>query len=233
MSRFSLVVSSLLSLAALTGRARADTTTAYTVDFSSVSSYVWRGTQLSASRLEPTLQPSAELDLVGLGGGTLALNAWSSLSTTGATTGFELDPTVSYLHRVGPLTVVGSYAVYVLKESDPHDAMHEVGALVRRDGATTPFAGVAVDPVRTHGGYVYAGVQHDETVGRTTLRAKVQVGGSRYEMQPAGLQDVTGQLAAIVPLSGGAYVAASGFVAYSGQSEEVYPWLQLSVGVSR
>jgi hypothetical protein len=111
--------------------------------------------------------------------------------------------------------------------------MHELGLQVRKDGPTMPFAGVAVDPIRTKGYYAYAGVQHDEPVGKATVRGRLNVGASAYDMMPASLQDVTAQLTGIYPLGGGAYVSASGFAAYAGRDQKVYPWMAVSVGVAR
>ncbi len=209
----------------------------YTVEAASVSSYVWRGDLLSADQVAPAIQPYGELDIgiPALANGTLALGLWTSRNVTD-TAAQEIDPYAAYTIPVGPTAVRVGYAAYVLPSAEPKDTMHELSLQVTatRWEAFAPFAGVAVDPIRTKGAYAFAGASYTQAVGAGSLVGTVNVGASRYEMLPADLQDVTATARGSYPVgSAGLYVAATAAAGYSGRSGEVHPYGGLSVGLSR
>jgi len=218
--------------------APSETSVHYTVEATSVSSYVWRGSLLSADRATPAVQPYGEIDIdiPKAGNGRLAVGVWTSRFVTGDTTAQEIDPYVWYQQPIGDFLVRAGYTVYVLPDADPKDAMHELLGQVSwlATPTLTAFTGVAVDPIRTKGAYGFAGATYARTFGASTLTATGNVGGSRYEMQPADLQDVTLTVREQYAVGdAGFYLAATGATTYSGRERTMYPYLGLSVGITK
>jgi hypothetical protein len=222
---------------AVAGVAQADDMkVGYTVELASVSSYVWRGDRLSTGAVEPLVQPYGEVRISGVGGGTISAGLWTSRALTEDEAGQEIDPYLAYTRVAGPLQARAGYAVYLLPALDPVDVMHELSLQLDLIGVlpVTPYAGVAVDPIRTDGGYAYGGVAYSVARGPLTLTAKLNVGASDYAANDPSLQDVTVSGTGSWAINEhGVYAAATIADAWSGRAEENYPYAGVSVGIAR
>lgn len=213
-----------------------DMAVGYTVELASVSSYVWRGDRLSTGSVEPLVQPYGEVRVSGVGGGTVTAGLWTSRALTEDEAGQEIDPYLAYTRVVGPLQARAGYAVYLLPALEPVDTMHELSLQLDLIGVlpVTPYAGIAIDPVRTDGGYAYGGVTYSVSRGPLSLTAKLNVGASDYHMSDPSLQDVTvSGIGAWTLNEHGVYASATVADAWSGRAEENYPYAGVSVGIAR
>ncbi|HVV81632.1 MAG TPA: hypothetical protein VHE35_01090 [Kofleriaceae bacterium] len=219
----------------LAGRARAEPLDVdYAVDVTTVSAYVWRGELMSPAALAPAAQPYVELGLSPLHGGRLAAGAWTSAFLGARDPAYELDPYLSYAAPCGPTTITAGYAVYLQTAGGPAVTMEEASLQVALDGhRVTPSAGVATDLVVTESWYAWAALAHQADLGPLTLATRLEVGASDGRMVEAALQDATLSARGSLPLGGGAYVAATGAVAYAPRSDRWTPTLAMSVGVAR
>lgn len=236
---FRILFSSLvLASSVASADSTAETSVHYTVEATSVSSYVWRGSLLSEGRAAPAVQPYGEVDVdvPSLHDARVAAGVWTSRLVTGDTTAQEIDPYLWVQVPMGDFAVRGGYTAYVLPDLEPKDAMHEFLGQVSWSAtpALTAVAGVAVDPIRTRGAYGFAGAAYVRTLGRTTLTTSANVGASDYAMQPANLQDVTLLARGVYSVNdAGMYVALTAVAAYSGRAEQVYPYLGLGLGIAK
>jgi hypothetical protein len=213
-----------------------DMAVGYTLELASVSSYVWRGDRLSTGAVEPLVQPYGEVRITGVGGGTVTAGLWTSRALTEDEAGQEIDPYLAYVRQVGPLQARASYAVYLLPALDPVDVMHELGLQLDLIGVlpVTPYVGVAIDPIRTDGGYAYGGVTYSVARGPLSLTAKLNVGASDYAANEPSLQDVTVSGTGSWALTEhGVYASATIGDAWSGRADENYPYAGVSVGIAR
>jgi hypothetical protein len=208
----------------------------FTVEVTSVSSYVWRGDRLSSDGMRPLLQPYAEVAISSVGPGSLTFGLWSSSALAEDSVAQELDPYVSYTVPAGPLALKAGYAVYILPEADVVDSMHEFSlqATTEWEFPVKLYLGAAVDPIRTEGWYGFGGATLAFAAGPVNFSTALNVGGSDYAAVATSLQDVTLSSRASYGLGdSGMYVAASAAAAYSGRAEELYPYAGLSFGISR
>lgn len=208
----------------------------FTVEVTSVSSYVWRGDRLSSDGMRPLLQPYAEVAISAVGPGSLTVGLWSSSALAEASVAQELDPYVSYTVPAGPLALEAGYAVYLLPEAEVVDSMHELSLQATTEWAfpVQLFLGVAVDPIRTEGWYGFGGATFAFAAGTVEFSTTLNLGGSDYAAVATSLQDITLSSRASYGFGdSGLYVAASAAAAYSGRAEELYPYAGLSVGISR
>lgn len=216
----------------------AETALHYTLEATSVSSYVWRGSLLSADRAAPAVQPYGELDVdvPALHDVRVAAGVWTSRRVTGDDAAQEIDPYLWLQLPLGDVAIRAGYTVYVLPDLEPKDAMHELLGQVTWNATPrlAAIAGVAVDPVRTKGWYGFAGAAYTRTVGKTTLTMTGNVGASDYAMQPADLQDVTLTARGAYALGdAGVYVALTAAAAYSGRDQQLYPYAGLGLGIAK
>jgi hypothetical protein len=208
----------------------------YTVELASVSSYVWRGDRLSTGTVEPLVQPYGEVRLTGVGRGTVTAGLWTSRALTEGEAGQEIDPYLAYTTQVGPLQARAGYAVYLLPALDPVDVMHELSLQLDLIGVlpVTPYAGVAVDPIRSDGVYGYGGVTYGVARGALSLTAKLNVGASDYAVNEPSLQDITVSGTGSWAINEhGVYASATIGDAWSGRADENYPYAGVSVGIAR
>lgn len=208
----------------------------FTVEVTSVSSYVWRGDQLSSDGMRPLIQPYAEVSLSAAGPGTLAVGMYSSSALAEDSVGQELDPYIAYTVPAGPFALKAGYMAYLLPQADVVDSMHEFSlqATTEWELPVKLFFGAAVDPIRTEGWYAFGGATYAFSAGPVSISTALNVGGSDYAALTSSLQDVTlSSRAAYAFGDSGVYVAASAAAAYSGRAEEIHPYAGLSVGISR
>jgi len=216
----------------------ADTAVHYTLEATSVTSYVWRGNLLSEGRAAPAVQPYGELDIdaPSLHGARIAGGVWTSRLVTGDATAQEIDPYLWVQVPIGDFAIRGGYTAYVLPDLEPKDAMHEFLGQVSWNAtpALAAVGGIAVDPIRTHGIYGFAGAVYVRTLGKTTLTTSANVGASDYAMQPSNLQDVTLLARGAYTMNdAGMYFALTAVAAYSGRAEQIYPYVGVGLGISK
>jgi uncharacterized protein (TIGR02001 family) len=205
-----------------------------TVDVTTVSDYVWRGERMAARGATPAAQTYVELGLAGPDGDRLAVGAWTSAFLTGRAAAFEVDPYVAYAYPVGPATVTAGHAIYLQTAATPVDTMHETSLAVAFAGLpVAPSLGLAVDLVRTDSRYAWAALDHAGRLGPVAIETRLEAGASQATMVEAGLQHATLSARAALTLRAGAYLAASGSIAYGARSAAWAPTLGLSFGVSR
>jgi hypothetical protein len=230
-----LLVGSLLGGTA--GAVRADElAVGYTVEVATYSSYVSRGDRITSTSVEGVVQPAGELRLENLGPGTLIGGVWSSLALTETDSGQEIDPYLAYAAAVGPVALRGGYQINIMPAMGPVDDVHELTLQADLEHVlpVVPYAGVAIDAVRTDGLYGYGGLAHSTRHGRFSLCSRLNLGASEYAELEASLQDLTVSTTAQLQLDrSGLYAAATLASAWSGRANEHFPYAGVSVGISR
>lgn len=203
------------------------------VEVAAATSYVWRGDLYSESLLDPLVTPYAELTWKEAGPGALTFSLFG-LIPTAAAPAVEVDPLIAY--GVAPaswLELTLGYTVYL--GLDPvDDTMHE--ALL--DAAWLPalwlhpVAGVAVDPVVTHGAYAYAGLALAVAGENLSLDAQLTGGISGYDGVRWGLQDVTAQAIGSASIAGSLYASLVGGLGLALRTSDTNPYGALALGVA-
>jgi hypothetical protein len=219
----------------------------YWAELTGASSYVWRGERLSVGNPSPTVQPEAEINVPGVGPGTIVANLWMNYALTGDGTGLpnshlELDPQVAYELPISAVTLRLGYIGYLyldVEAPEPVDNQHDFLAVVKLEQGlpVKPYLGVYVDPIRYKGFYSAAGAVHsisfmnDKLSFETTLNAGV----SSYEGIEFGLQDVTLFSRGEYLVTDLIYVGLTLGVAYSPRAvaggDRFLPYALLAVGV--
>lgn len=224
-------------LGGTTGAAHADELAiGYTVEVATYSSYVSRGDRMTSTSVEGVVQPAGELRLENLGPGTLIGGVWSSRALTETESGQEIDPYLAYAATVGPVALRGGYQINFMPTMGPVDDVHELTLQADLEDVlpVVPYAGVAIDAVRTDGFYGYGGLAHSVEHGRFSLCSRLNVGASEYAELEASLQDLTVSTTAQLQLDrSGLYASATLANAWSGRANEHFPYAGVSVGISR
>jgi len=203
------------------------------VELAMASSYVWRGDLYSADLLDPLVTPYAELTLNEVGPGALTFSLFG-LIPTGTDPPLEVDPLVAY--GVAPASWVEltlGYTVYL--GLDPvDDTMHEVllDAAWLPALLLHPVAGIAVDPMVTHGAYAYAGLALAAAGDTLSLDAQLTGGVSGYEGVRFGLQDVTAQAVGSASIAGPLYASLIGGLGLALRTSDANPNGALALGVA-
>jgi hypothetical protein len=208
----------------------------YTVEVATYSSYVSRGDRMTSTSIEGVVQPAGEIRVENLGPGTLIGGVWSSRALTETEAGQEIDPYLAYAGSVGPLTLRGGYQINLVPGMGPVDDVHELLLQADLEGIlpVVPYAGVAVDAVRSDGFYGYGGLVHSAERGRFSLCSRLNIGASEYaELEPS-LQDLTLSTTGSLTLDeSGLYASATLANAWSGRANEHFPYAGISLGFAR
>jgi uncharacterized protein (TIGR02001 family) len=155
-----------------------------------MSSYVWRGFQLSDDKL--VIQPS-----VGIGYKGFSVNFWSNYNTDTEELD-ETDITLDFSNSVDKIGYSVGYIFYAL-DGFPDTDTQEVYGSVSYDTILSPSVGLYWDYDETESLFVNLAVGHDFTVGEYTLSAGASLGYYFYDNAEDDWQNFEVSLSTSIP----------------------------------